>query len=49
MLGGDGERQADAVYIEYTEEARMKIKVTKVERIEATAIHRDPNAPDGAA
>jgi hypothetical protein len=26
----------------------MKIKVTKVERIEATAIHLDPNAPDGA-
>jgi len=26
----------------------MKIKVTKVERIEATKIHLDPNAPEGA-
>ncbi len=49
MLAAGRDRQADAAYIKYTEEARMKIKVTKVERIEATAIHRDPNAPDGAA
>jgi hypothetical protein len=29
--------------------ARMKIKVKKVEPIEATRIHLDPDAPQGAA
>jgi hypothetical protein len=29
--------------------AKMKIKIAKVERIEATFIHVDPNAGDGAA
>lgn len=49
MLAAGGDRQAEAAYIKNMEEARMKIKVTKVERIEATAIHRDPNDPAGAA
>jgi hypothetical protein len=29
--------------------SRMKIKVKKVEPIEATRIHLDPDAPQGAA
>jgi hypothetical protein len=49
MLAAAGGGQADAANTQEHRGGRMKIKVTKVERIEATMIHPDPNAPDGAA
>jgi len=47
---GDGviEGGGADVKVQVTKEPRMKIKVVKVERIEATSMHTDPQGGDGA-
>jgi hypothetical protein len=44
-----GHRPAESHQRPYPMGENMKIKVKKVERIEATRPHADPNPPQGAA